>query len=340
MSSAEGVSIDYSQGRANVLELASWYEINKANRNEATTRHHLIDELIHRCLAWDRNDIILEESFDGTFADYTFTTPRNIMIWEAKREGRYFEVPAGSGLQQRVSALLNAGKETRTAIEQVTQYCQDRGVPIACICNGHQLITFMASREDGKAWREGRAFVFASLSQMHESFFELWQILSKPGIFESRYRERLLGDVRINLPPKLSTLIDGYPGSKVRTDFQSELNILSDIVIEDISRHRDLEETFLSECYCESGALSQYSLMSKDILQARYRALTMSPDLTVDAVPMAKRGLSDSMIAESMSNVSSRCSSVWGLTRLALEHSCAESFMVKRNIMIRNARRL
>ncbi len=75
--------------------LSTWYSANESNRNEATTRHHLIDVLIHECLRWPREDVAAEESVDGKYSDYSFTAPRRLLIIEAKREGKYFEIPAG-----------------------------------------------------------------------------------------------------------------------------------------------------------------------------------------------------------------------------------------------------
>src|SRR5277367_1273572 len=59
---------------------------------------------------------------------------------------------------------------------------------------------------------------------------------------------------------------------------------------------------FLTECYCDSGALSQHSLISKAILEARYAALFDSelggPTLTS---AKGKKGISPDLLAESLS---------------------------------------
>jgi hypothetical protein len=93
-----------------------------------------------------------------------------------------------------------------------------------------------------------------------------------------------------------------YPGFKGRNPFQTDLKILSDLVLEDIPRGEQVEEEFLKECYCPSGALSQYALISKEILRARYSALfdhqTPGPTL----IPAATReGITPELIAESLS---------------------------------------
>ena len=72
-------------------------------------------------------------------------------------------------------------------------------------------------------------------------------------------------------------------------------------MIEDISRHRELEPRFLSDTYCPSGALSQYALTTKDILAARYSALFASDEPGPTTVPAAsKHGLSTELLSESL----------------------------------------
>jgi len=106
------------------------------------------------------------------------------------------------------------------------------------------------------------------------------------------------------VPEKLSKRIVGYPGFKRRNQLQTSLQILGELFIEDIAS-LDMdgkEKEFLEECYCESGALSQYATISKDLLRARYSAIfqdqTGGPALTPATT---KRGLSPDFIAKSLS---------------------------------------
>jgi len=79
------------------------------------------------------------------------------------------------------------------------------------------------------------------------------------------------------------------------------LQILGDLFLQDITRGAD-QVDFLKHCYCESGALSQYAVVSKAILQTRYSLLfekavggpTLSPLIS-------KEGLDQQALAESVS---------------------------------------
>lgn len=50
----------------------------------------------------------------------------------------------------------------------------------------------------------------------------------------------------------------------------AELQILGGMFFEDMLKKPEVEEEFLRECYMSSGSLSQYALVSKEILAARY----------------------------------------------------------------------
>jgi hypothetical protein len=66
------------------------------------------------------------------------------MIVEAKREGIYFSLPVGiTSLVNGLATLTNAkdGKAFKGAIGQAASYCVRRGVQLAAVCNGAQLVS-------------------------------------------------------------------------------------------------------------------------------------------------------------------------------------------------------
>ena len=119
-------------------------------RNEATTRLQLVDELLFDCLGWDKSECESEDSFGGTYADYTLGNPQRLLVVEAKKEEIHFEVPAGfSALTLRISRFKEDAPDVYGAIVQAMGYCQTRGVPFGAVCNGHQIVAFLSSRTDG-----------------------------------------------------------------------------------------------------------------------------------------------------------------------------------------------
>ncbi|TGE27313.1 hypothetical protein [Hymenobacter metallicola] len=264
---------DYEQSRSNMEKLDALCSASDHERNEDTTRIQMIDALLLECLGWSRENLITEESYQGKYADYILTIHRPVAILEAKREGDYFTLPIGitNNNIYSLKTLCKDNKNLKDALEQVSGYCQKRGVEVGIVCNGWQLVIFVANRIDGVPPLEGNAIVFASTQVMLNNFQLLWNVLSKPGL-ESRYViNTLVGNQVQSLPAKLSSTINNYPGVKNRNPFQMDMQIISDLVLEDVIREKEVESRFLKACYCKSGPLSQFAMVSKEILTTRYK---------------------------------------------------------------------
>lgn len=263
---------DYESSRAALCALVQPELAGpEQSRNEATTRLQMIDTLLFRCLGWDVRDCVSEERYEGKIADYSLGNPMKLAIWEAKKENVSFELPVGFNQRTcKLRTVMALDDRIAEAVRQVLVYCNERGVGLAVVCNGHQLIAFLASRYDGVPPLDGIALVFASLEEMFADFRVLWDNLSKAGT-ENRNPYRTLRSDTVPAPPeKLSARIPTYPGFKNRNPFQAELKNLGELFIEDIGKTPQVEEEFLRACYSTSGALSQYALVSKQILESRY----------------------------------------------------------------------
>jgi hypothetical protein len=273
-------------------------------RNEATTRLHLIDRIFFDALQWPRGQCVLEESHEGTYVDYAFGSPRRQMIVEAKKEGIHFELPLDKASREiSLPGLVRRDGNLDAALRQVGSYCTTRGIPIAVACNGHQLVAFVGSRVDGIPPTAGRAIIFRRIEEMAEDFVTLWNCLSYPAA-ERRYLEsRLVDESLPPAPEKLARKIIYYPGVKRRNDLEHELRILGEIFLQDLVKDPEMERDFLKECYCSSGPLSQYALISKEILKNRYAASGEGKTKTVTAATGkhgASKDLLDAVLAKSV----------------------------------------
>jgi len=299
------VSFDEAQGNLDNLIQFFQSEVTLNKRNEATTRLHLIDRLLFDCLGWDREDCKAEDRLNGTFTDYSLHCPECLLIVEAKKEGIYFELPLGATkILYDINYFLRYSAPVYEAIIQALQYCQSRGTPFGMVCNGHQIICFMGSRVDGRPPEQGKALVFDSLESLKRHFLRAWQCLSKQGIVSRRLSFELQDVTIAPVPEKLSARIMGYPGFKSRNSLQTDLQILSDLFLEDIARVAGEDEgpEFVRQCYCTSGALSQYAMISKEILRARYSALFSKVGEVPRMEPATtKKGLNPELVAKSLS---------------------------------------
>lgn len=268
------LSDPYEAGRRELGHLVNSPTVG-SNANEATTRLQLIDALLFGCMGWYKSDVVSEERHNGTYTDYSIGKPSTQLIVEAKREGVHFNVPPGlSGRRSLTLQTLLKERQTAAALKQVLQYCQERGVPIGVLCNGHQIIAFFASRQDGIPPLDGHALVFSSLQEMYDDFAVLWNHLSKPGIATRNLQRALLGRTPQAQPPeKLSSQIRGYPGFRARTAMETDLKVLGQLFIQDLENGDEVDIQFITSCYSRSGALSQYALVSREILRARYAAI-------------------------------------------------------------------
>jgi hypothetical protein len=293
------------EGLVRLQSLVSEIRQKTAELNEAETRFQFIDRFLVECLGWPRQVIKLEVSHNGTYSDYELGVPRQL-LWEAKREGLSFELPAGSSrrLVQSIGGLAKVSEPALQAIEQAQGYCAERGIPYAVVSNSHQLIMFLAVRQDGKAPLHGQCVVIDGYDAMLSNFGVIWQMLSPAGVGQQNLTGALRGTQVLGIPQKLSTLLQQYPQFRYPSESQQSLRVLSDLLIEDAPNTPEVEKRFYEECYCESEALSQEALVSREILLARYAAL-FKPDSPAPAAQTltaagGQEGFSSEVVAEAL----------------------------------------
>lgn len=265
----------YESSRTSLTEIKERFHSEEIGKiNEDTTRFRYIDNLLTDCFNWLPTDIVTEESHEGKYLDYTISLFRPVAIVEAKKSGDYFTLPIGNKkIYVPLKTIIKDNPNTKVAIDQVSGYCHRKGIQVGVVTNGWQIVAFLANRHDSIAPMDGDCLALSSIDQIESNFQEVWNCLSKTG-FENNYLiKKLLGERVQQLPSKLSSTISGYPGIKNRNPFQAELEIISDLVLEDVIKDKSIEKEFLQECYCKSGALSNYSLVSKEILSSRYNFL-------------------------------------------------------------------
>lgn len=168
------------------------------NLYEADTRHQIIDVVIHDYLMWPRNRVAVESFISPGFADYALQKENgeNLFFIEAKREGKYFELPIPHNQSETSSYIsikkLITDENVRVALQQVRQYCIDTGCEFAAITNGHEWILFKAF-EKGKRFDELQAFVIRNLDFFLAEYTRAINALSYVAISENSALSSLLG---------------------------------------------------------------------------------------------------------------------------------------------------
>jgi hypothetical protein len=290
----------YEEGRAALRQLIAWTtDHSEEGRGEASTRFHLIDRLLREVLQWYPEEIHVERREGNGISDYELGLDAKTLLIEAKKEEISFELP--EGFDQSTMALPELSSldtSIGSAIDQALGYCFERGIPFAVVANGPQWIGFLASRNDGTPPRSGRAIVFASLDAMEERFIDYWNFFSRDGV-NARRLAIALQRAPVRTPPeKLSKRLLDYPGYKNRNPEAAELQVLGGMFLEDLMRQSEVERDFLVDCYTSSGSLSQYALVSREILEARY-SLFFEREAEVSTQPArSKKGVSGDLLAD------------------------------------------
>lgn len=155
-------------------ELAN-YQIHEIN--EAETRKKYIDHTFFKIFTWPECRITFEDHTDSGFIDYKFlnSNEKTVMILEAKKTGHSFLLPTNFD-EKKLGffiplKILQTDPKIKTVIEQVHGYCTDEGCQLAAISNGHQWIFFKVF-EEGKRWKDLRAFVIKSNQYFNQHFTE------------------------------------------------------------------------------------------------------------------------------------------------------------------------
>lgn len=276
--SGQSMSIEFSTALGTLKGLVAEYSPLGALSNEAQTRFSFIDKMLQECLGWPSSEIQVEKYEGGNRTDYECGHPRGLIV-EAKKSADQFSFPPKpikNPTRFRLDSLISYSDSVGEALVQAQQYCQGRGVELAAVSNGPQLVVFLATRADGLSPLKGEAFVFDGYDELVKNFAQIFDLVSRDGVTEARYRGLLNSKGAQALPAKLSSSCVDYYAYNYSSDFQESLRNAASLVIEDLGKSSDVEKEFLEQCYCESGPLSQYSLLGKSILSARYAALFQS----------------------------------------------------------------
>ncbi len=167
------------------------------NRNEADTRHKIIDFIIHDYLAWPKNRVAVEEYINPGYADYILKKENgeDLLFIEAKKEGAFFELPVPYSSSERSAYIpikkLISKEKIKHALQQVRAYCFDTGCEYAAITNGHEWI-FFKTFEKGKRWDDLHAFVIRAPNFFTDDYTKAINALSFTAIMENASLSSLL----------------------------------------------------------------------------------------------------------------------------------------------------
>lgn len=148
-------------------QIKSTYDFSKLN--EASTRFHIIDELLEKYLKWPKSEVSVEDHIEGNFTDYILLgkNKKPILIVESKRSGKYFELPENVNVNKTFQYItvdkLLTDANIKSAMLQVKEYCEDLTCSYAAITNGNVWIIFKLSLTNQRPWKKLPALVIKSI---------------------------------------------------------------------------------------------------------------------------------------------------------------------------------
>jgi hypothetical protein len=245
-------AIDKDEGELSKLD-AIISGASARNRNEAETRHKIIDFILHDFLSWPKNRVAVEEYIHPGYADYILkkTNGDDLLFVEAKKEGIYFELPLANNVAETSTFIgikkLLTNDDVRAAMMQVRTYCFDTGCEYACVTNGHEWI-FFKTFEKGKRWENLQAFVVRDLSFFKVEYTKAVNNLSYVAITERSSLPSLLASG----PPKDRGI--HYPKEKINAYSHTiTANKLASALRPIVNRYfgviGDDDSEFMDRCY-------------------------------------------------------------------------------------------
>src|SRR5262249_15975186 len=156
-------------------------------------------------------------------------------ILEAKREAVLFNVlPYGRpAVVRKLRPLLDGCDALKSAVHQIIPYCSIRGIPIAIVCNGPQLVIFQAIIFSESPLHV-ECYLFNGFGTYLTNFHVLWKLLSPEGVAENRALRDLGLHRNPRIPPKASSAIPEPTQYRYRSQFQEDLRALASLLLEEV----------------------------------------------------------------------------------------------------------
>jgi hypothetical protein len=243
----------------------------------------VVDQIL-AALGWPNEEIGREMSSGaGDFLDYELRAAGlPWMVVEAKRIGETFLLaglaPSVEGLVRSLRALLNrGGAHLREIMKQAAGYCNDRGVPLACVTNGRQWILFRGLSSRGRPWTQGSAVVFDGPAEIEAHFDDFWDCLARATTHRAFLFEALDHPPSRELPsarvPRdhISRRIPDRDGSTTSLTRSISTFFFSEI-------HGSEREPLLERCYVEPGMANEFERSIQRLLKDSERTLDDGPN--------------------------------------------------------------
>jgi predicted type IV restriction endonuclease len=145
--------------------------------SEQDARLQLINRIIIEVLGWPYPLIRTEPATGSGYIDYVLldANKRNLCVIEAKKVGA-LELDTITSRLTTVGVGGQVLKPAMDGIKQAIRYSAEVGTVYAVLTDGARWVFFRAIRSDGLPPKEGKAFVFPSLTSILEDFATFYEL--------------------------------------------------------------------------------------------------------------------------------------------------------------------
>lgn len=290
--------------------LQSKKEISEEELNEAETRYHFIDKIIHEVMGFQ--DILCvrrEQPIKGNkYYDYLLkdSQGRSLIAFEAKKEDISFEIDKVEKINTKRLKTSKKNKKFFKAIEQSVNYARIVSAPFAMVSNGFQIAIVKSNAKIGEPEEYGAAIVFHSLEDIQNRLEDFLQILSFNSLNQSYPKLNEVLSIRDNFlgtPSILKTLIPDYPryhyfdyhNEEEKKTAESLKHICSALIhgLDKEAFKKNKTKEFLENCYVTPSEYSakEFTYMQKEFTNEYERSI----DATVQHA-MDYKGINKSLL--------------------------------------------
>ncbi len=253
--------------------------------NEAKTRIVFIDKVLAVC-GWSVDELGVEEpTGGGDYIDYLLADAQQQpwMVVEAKRVSRTFALPKSSHPYRSLATLARQSSDLKEVLDQAARYCNDRGVPYACVTNGYQWLFFRGLSASGRPWLKGSALAFDSLDDIDTRTAEFIRCVDRRFAFTPTLPELLERASGASMPPGRRAAEQLPPMQRPAQQPSPAIRAAAEFFFSDIS---DGERVgMLDECYVVPGHSSDFDITLQRLLKDTPDDLSDLPDDARDGTP-------------------------------------------------------
>lgn len=221
---------------------------------ESDVRYRIIDNLFKQIFEWPDEKVKTEDHVNSGYIDYSLYNKNSVpvLLIEAKKEGKYFEIPNNINNKSNIRSVLTeqllTNKAISDALNQVKAYADDLGCSYVCITNGNQWVFTHINPVNNKPWKKQLSLVINDFEYFISNFTDAYNFLSYFSITEEASLSRRLTADRNQKGESLwpKNQISSYNATVTNNQYANIFNLIARKYLSNIPLN---DADFMRKCY-------------------------------------------------------------------------------------------